>query len=84
MPMYSWLNRWASWLANCMTLRARSVNRSYIRFHLLMAGQVVVCQWYFQSLSCSTVFMLPDLMTLRAPILPRSHSWCQPVILFVV
>src|SRR5437763_8162580 len=29
-PMYSWLNRWASWLANCMTFRARSVKRSYI------------------------------------------------------
>ena len=29
-PMYSWLNRWASWLASCITLRARSVNRSYI------------------------------------------------------
>ena len=30
MPMYSWLKRWASWLASCMTLRARSVNRSYM------------------------------------------------------
>src|SRR5262245_27108637 len=29
-PMYSWLKRWASWLANCITFRARSVNRSYI------------------------------------------------------
>src|SRR6516164_7462085 len=29
-PMYSWLNRWASWLASCITLRARSVKRSYI------------------------------------------------------
>src|SRR5580692_10225945 len=29
-PMYSWLNRCASWLASCITLRARSVNRSYI------------------------------------------------------
>src|SRR5437868_901386 len=30
-PMYSWLKRWASWLASCMTLRARSVKRSYIK-----------------------------------------------------
>src|SRR5262245_4706020 len=29
-PMYSWLKRCASWLASCITLRARSVNRSYI------------------------------------------------------
>ena len=29
-PMYSWLNRWASWLASCITFRARSVKRSYI------------------------------------------------------
>src|SRR5581483_10664453 len=29
-PMYSWLKRWASWLASCITLRARSVKRSYI------------------------------------------------------
>src|SRR5579883_2427717 len=29
-PIYSWLKRWASWLASCMTLRARSVKRSYI------------------------------------------------------
>ena len=29
-PMYSWLKRCASWLASCMTLRARSVKRSYI------------------------------------------------------
>src|SRR5215211_1669556 len=29
-PMYSWLKRWASWLANCITLRARSVMRSYM------------------------------------------------------
>src|SRR5262245_6039761 len=29
-PTYSWLNRWASWLASCITLRARSVKRSYI------------------------------------------------------
>ena len=30
MPTYSWLKRWASWLARCITLRARSVKRSYI------------------------------------------------------
>ncbi len=30
-PTYSWLNRWASWLASCITLRARSVKRSYMR-----------------------------------------------------
>src|SRR5438552_1211377 len=29
-PMYSWLKRCASWLASCITLRARSVNRSYM------------------------------------------------------
>src|SRR5205823_3201299 len=29
-PMYSWLNRCASWLASCITLRARSVKRSYM------------------------------------------------------
>src|SRR5207244_7617700 len=29
-PMYSWLKRRASWLASCITLRARSVKRSYI------------------------------------------------------
>src|SRR2546423_7971534 len=29
-PMYSWLKRCASWLANCITLRARSVSRSYM------------------------------------------------------
>src|SRR5207244_2826301 len=29
-PMYSWLKRCASWLASCITLRARSVKRSYI------------------------------------------------------
>src|SRR5205814_477908 len=29
-PMYSWLSRIASWFASCITLRARSVNRSYI------------------------------------------------------
>src|SRR5271168_2402462 len=29
-PIYSWLKRWASWLASCITLRARSVKRSYI------------------------------------------------------
>src|SRR5436305_572057 len=29
-PMYSWLNRCASWFASCITLRARSVNRSYM------------------------------------------------------
>src|SRR5476651_193829 len=29
-PIYSWLKRCASWLASCITLRARSVNRSYI------------------------------------------------------
>ena len=33
-PMYSWLNRCASWFASCMTFRARSVNRSYIFFYL--------------------------------------------------
>src|SRR5215471_19255686 len=33
-PMYSWLRRWASWLASCITLRARSVKRSYIACHL--------------------------------------------------
>ncbi len=30
-PIYSWLKRWASWLASCITLRARSVKRSYMR-----------------------------------------------------
>src|SRR5579871_5698800 len=29
-PTYSWLNRCASWLASCITLRARSVKRSYM------------------------------------------------------
>src|SRR5947209_7826496 len=29
-PMYSWLERCASWLASCITLRARSVKRSYM------------------------------------------------------
>ena len=29
-PMYSWLKRWASWLASCITFRARSVKRSYM------------------------------------------------------
>src|ERR1700678_137322 len=29
-PMYSWLKRCASWLASCITFRARSVKRSYI------------------------------------------------------
>src|SRR5262249_11880004 len=29
-PMYSWLKRCASWLASCITLRARSVKRSYM------------------------------------------------------
>src|SRR5262245_45812783 len=29
-PMYSWFSRCASWLASCITFRARSVNRSYI------------------------------------------------------
>src|SRR5437660_1144453 len=29
-PTYSWLKRWASWLASCITLRARSVKRSYM------------------------------------------------------
>src|SRR5437660_8559125 len=33
-PMYSWLSRCASWLASCITLRARSVKRSYIACHL--------------------------------------------------
>src|SRR5947209_9399345 len=33
-PMYSWLKRWASWLASCITLRARSVKRSYIAWVL--------------------------------------------------
>src|SRR5436305_6027617 len=34
-PMYSWLNRCASWLASCITFRARSVKRSYISVTLL-------------------------------------------------
>src|SRR5262249_37042542 len=29
-PMYSWLKRCASWLASCITFRARSVKRSYM------------------------------------------------------
>src|SRR5947209_1239954 len=29
-PTYSWLKRCASWLASCITLRARSVKRSYM------------------------------------------------------
>ncbi len=29
-PIYSRLKRCASWLASCMTLQARSVNRSYM------------------------------------------------------
>src|SRR5438874_4459603 len=33
-PMYSWLSRCASWLASCITLRARSVKRSYISYRL--------------------------------------------------
>src|SRR5262245_51847771 len=35
-PMYSWLKRWASWLASCITLRARSVKRSYMVGRLLL------------------------------------------------
>ncbi len=31
--MYSWLKRWASWLASAITLRARSVNLSNILLH---------------------------------------------------
>src|SRR5256884_578633 len=33
-PVYSWLKRCASWLASCITLRARSVKRSYISSRL--------------------------------------------------
>src|SRR5205823_2880981 len=33
-PMYSWLKRCASWQASCITLRARSVKRSYM--HVLL------------------------------------------------
>jgi hypothetical protein len=32
-PMYSWLKRCASWFASCITLRARSVKRSYMQGH---------------------------------------------------
>ena len=44
-PMYSWLNRWASWLASCMTFRARSVNRSYMMFSAKIprSGSTDVC-----------------------------------------
>ncbi len=40
-PMYSWLKRWASWLASCITLRARSVKRSYIAW--VLSGCRVDC-----------------------------------------
>ena len=33
--MYSWLKRWASWLASCITFRARSVKRFKHYGHLL-------------------------------------------------
>src|SRR5439155_23773906 len=34
---YSWESRWASWLASCVTLRARSVKRSYMGGSVLRA-----------------------------------------------
>src|SRR5688572_24804355 len=45
-PMYSWLNRWASMLASCITLRARSVKRSYMAIEIdsisLLREQVLI------------------------------------------
>jgi hypothetical protein len=47
--MYSWLRRWASWLARAITLRARSVSRSNMGDSLLASGKASGAAHHFTS-----------------------------------